>query len=131
VPSSMMPSLTITGLDAMLQKLGAMKLDQAGRVFNTPVSRAFLRGGLHLEGKVKEGTRVRTGRLRSSYATRQTKPLRVEVGTNTVYAPFVGSKGRPTGFTGAGEAHIAEVIKKEKGRVRDIVQQGIREMMES
>jgi len=80
-------NISITGLDELRKRI-----DPAW--FQAVLERGLKAAVIHLEGKVKERTPVRTGRLRASI-THGGKGLRYTVGTDVKYARFVEEGTKP------------------------------------
>ncbi len=107
-------------MEKILERLGTLEVSSSS-VTDSSFGRGMGLAGLFIEGQVKGRSRVLTGRLRSSYATVQESDVRVIVGTNVEYAPFVGGSGMSTGHVGAGERFIQQVINANTSRVLEII----------
>lgn len=77
------------------------------------LEKGLFKAGLFYEGEVKKRTPVDTGRLKSSIDTRPKGLLKVSVGTDVEYAPFVEfgtSRQRP-------QAMFREALAQNKDKI--------------
>ena len=84
--------IEIEGLDKLEGKL------QGEHLLGHPLKKALEDSALQLEGVIKEGTPVDTGRLRGSITSKVSSdpvPLWAKVGTGVKYAPFVEYDCKP------------------------------------
>lgn len=91
----------------------------------------LMRAALEAGGDIGERVRVRTGRLRGSWAgahpvlEQRGRSWRAVTGTDVEYAPYVGSPEMPTGSQGIGEEHALYVIDQNLGKYQRIIEDAI------